>query len=77
MKTAYRIYRPQHPKASVFIIHGMEEHKERYVPFAQYLCDHDIGVLIYDLPGHGDIPKEDMEENNVKNRISKSTGETT
>ena len=60
MKTAYRIYRPQHPKASVFIIHGMEEHKERYVPFAQYLCDHDIGVLIYDLPGHGDIPKEDM-----------------
>lgn len=60
MKTAYRIYKPEHTRASVFIIHGMEEHKERYVPFAEYLKEHDIAVLIYDLPGHGDIPKEDM-----------------
>lgn len=60
MELSYRIYRPEHARASVFIIHGMQEHKERYVPFAQYLCDHGFGVVIYDLPGHGDIEKENL-----------------
>ena len=56
-----KIFRPEgEVKAAVFVVHGMEEHKERYEEFAQYLADRGIGVVIYDLPGHGDTsPRED------------------
>ena len=52
MNLTYRIYRPEKAVASMFVIHGMQEHKDRYHAFAQYLKEHGIGVVIYDLPGH-------------------------
>ncbi len=55
-----RIYRPEGDvKAAVFIIHGMEEHQRRYQPFAQYLNAKGIGVVTYDLPGHGETDPEE------------------
>ena len=40
-------------KATLLIVHGMAEHSERYVCFAQYLADNGIAVLTYDQLGHG------------------------
>ncbi|MCR5795785.1 MAG: lysophospholipase [Solobacterium sp.] len=53
---AWTVYRPeeQEVKAAVFIIHGMEEHRRRYDAFANYLNSRGIGVVTYDLPGHGE-----------------------
>ena len=39
--------------ASVQIIHGMEEHKERYIPFAEFLQKNGFHVILPDLRGHG------------------------
>lgn len=50
---SYRIFECSNPKASVVVVHGMQEHKERYINFAQYLNDNGYVVFIYDLPGHG------------------------
>lgn len=45
-------------KAVVQIVHGMEEHKERYFAFAEYLADNGYNVLVSDLRGHGsEAPK--------------------
>lgn len=41
-------------KASIQMVHGMEEHKERYIPFAGFLCDNGYNVIISDLRGHGE-----------------------
>lgn len=41
------------PKGCVQIIHGMEEHKERYLPFARFLADNGYHVFLSDLRGHG------------------------
>lgn len=60
MEQRYRIFKPEQVKASVFIIHGMEEHKDRYIPFAQFLCANHVGCVIYDLPGHKEKQKENM-----------------
>lgn len=38
----------------VQLVHGMSEHKERYVPFMEYLCDHGYLCVIHDHRGHGD-----------------------
>lgn len=52
---AYRIYRPEtEVRAALFLIHGMEEHQKRYRKFAEYLSRNGIGVITYDLPGHGE-----------------------
>ncbi|MBO7703916.1 MAG: lysophospholipase [Solobacterium sp.] len=56
---AYSIFTPEtRIKGAVAIVHGMAEHRGRYIPFAQYLADHGFGVLTYDLPGHGESVKE-------------------
>lgn len=60
MKQNYRVFRPAHPVASVFVIHGMQEHKDRYISFAEYLCSNNVGCIIYDLPGHKEEKKENM-----------------
>jgi alpha-beta hydrolase superfamily lysophospholipase len=44
---------PNKPKASILILHGMDEHQKRYQLFAQYLTEHDMDVYIYDHRGHG------------------------
>lgn len=38
----------------VQIIHGMEEHKERYYDFALFLAEHGLHVVVSDLRGHGE-----------------------
>ncbi|MBC5636430.1 alpha/beta fold hydrolase [Ornithinibacillus sp. BX22] len=56
---AQRIHEPapqEHTKKSkaiVQIIHGANEHKERYYDFANYLARHGLTVIISDTRGHG------------------------
>lgn len=40
-------------KACVQIVHGMVEHKERYIPFIERLNSEGYSVIISDLRGHG------------------------
>lgn len=47
------IVEPQHPKAVIQLVHGMCEHKERYIPFINYLVDNNYAVIIHDHRGHG------------------------
>lgn len=52
------VYKAKNPKATIQIVHGMEEHKERYYPFCEYLSSHGYNVVVSDLRGHGeDAPK--------------------
>ncbi len=41
------------PKGLVQFAHGMAEHKERYLPFMQFLADNGYACLINDHRGHG------------------------
>ena len=50
---ALKIYEADNPKAVVKCIHGMEEHQERYRPFAEYLQAARYTVVTADLRGHG------------------------
>ena len=43
----------RHPKAVIQIVHGMEEHQERYEPFAEFLNKNGFTVVSSDLRGHG------------------------
>lgn len=56
----YLIYSEvSNPKGMVQIVHGMCEHKERYIPFIQKLNDNGYTVVINDHRGHGkSISKE-------------------
>lgn len=47
------VFEAQSPKAVVQIIHGMEEHKERYEMFAEFLAARGLTVITSDLRGHG------------------------
>ena len=46
-------YPAQRPKGLVQILHGMQEHKERYDDFACFLAQNGYSVLIHDHLGHG------------------------
>lgn len=48
-----RIYEAENPAAVVKIIHGMEEHQDRYRAFAEYLRASGFTVVTADLRGHG------------------------
>lgn len=41
------------PIGVVQLVHGMSEHKERYLPFMAYLADHGYASIIHDHRGHG------------------------
>ena len=41
------------PRALVQLAHGMAEHKERYLPFMEYLAEHGYASVINDHRGHG------------------------
>ena len=45
------------PKAVVQIVHGMCEHKERYIPFLEFLASHGFAGIIHDHRGHGESVK--------------------
>lgn len=55
MNLSYSVYKPEGDvKAVVFVVHGMQEHKNRYAELAEYLKARNIAVVTYDLPGHGE-----------------------
>lgn len=45
-------------KATLLIIHGMQEHSGRYTEIATYFADHGLAVLTYDHLGHGKSVKD-------------------
>lgn len=47
------IVAPLHPKGIIYISHGMCEHKERYIPFMNFLKNHGYVCIIHDHRGHG------------------------
>lgn len=51
------IFDVKNPKAVVQIAHGMEEHQERYVHFAEFLNANGYAVVSADLRGHGKYAK--------------------
>ena len=40
-------------RAVVQLVHGMSEHKERYLPFMEYLAELGYVTVIHDHRGHG------------------------
>ena len=51
----------QSPKGIVQICHGMAEHKERYEPFMQMLCNNGYISVIHDHRGHGKSVKDAVD----------------
>lgn len=48
-------------KASLIIVHGMQEHSGRYADFANFMASKGFAVLTFDLPGHGKTAKNESE----------------
>lgn len=46
------------PRALLQLAHGMAEHKERYIPFMEFMADHGFGCIINDHRGHGGSVKK-------------------
>ena len=44
---------PDNPKATLQLVHGMCEYKERYIPFMTYLAENGYACIIHDHRGHG------------------------
>ncbi len=53
-KLSLHIFEAEHPKGYVQIIHGMEEHQERYEPLAKRLTAAGYTVISSDMRGHGE-----------------------
>lgn len=47
------VFEVENAKAVVQVIHGMEEHQERYEPFIEYLNENGFSVVSSDMRGHG------------------------
>jgi len=52
-KLSLAVFEAKNPKAVIQFIHGMEEYKERYDAFAEYLCSKGYTCVTSDLRGHG------------------------
>lgn len=48
----------EEPRASLMIVHGMCEHKERYASFMEYAASKGYVCVIYDQRGHGQSAKD-------------------
>lgn len=46
-------YEQKNSKSLVQILHGMQEHKERYKDFAEFLFENGFSVIVHDHLGHG------------------------
>lgn len=46
------------PRGNIIIAHGMMEHMERYLPFAEKLKDKGFNVILFDQIGHGKSAKK-------------------
>ncbi len=44
---------PGRPRGNVQLVHGMCEHKERYIPFMEFLNSKGYNCIIHDNRGHG------------------------
>lgn len=44
---------PDKARGVVQIVHGMSEHKERYIPFMEYMAARGFACVIHDHRGHG------------------------
>ncbi len=53
-KLNIHIFEVENPKAIVQLIHGMEEHQERYEPFVSFLNENGYTVVTSNMRGHGD-----------------------
>ena len=52
------VFEAKKPKAIVQVVHGMEEHQERYERFAEFLVANGFTVVTSDMRGHGMSAKE-------------------
>lgn len=52
------IFEVKKATAVVQVIHGMEEHQERYEPFIGFLNQHGFSVVSSDMRGHGSSAKD-------------------
>ena len=59
------VFEAKNPKAVIQFIHGMEEYKERYDAFAEYLCSKGYTCVTSDLRGHG---KSDPVLSHISNK---------
>jgi predicted alpha/beta-fold hydrolase len=57
----YTLFTPGTAKATLVIVHGMQEHSGRYAEIAEYFAAHGIAVLTYDHLGHGKSVKNKKE----------------
>lgn len=53
-KLSLAVFKAENAKAVLQIVHGMQEHKERYYPFAEFLAKNGYSVVVSDLRGHGE-----------------------
>lgn len=44
---------------NLVIVHGMQEHEQRYHAFAEYLSEQGGNIISFDLPGHGAEKRSD------------------
>ena len=57
-KLSLAVFRAEKAKAVIQIVHGMQEHKERYYPFAEFLSKNGYDVVVSDMRGHGESVSE-------------------
>ncbi|MDN3694432.1 alpha/beta fold hydrolase [Chryseobacterium tructae] len=57
----HTLFSPENTKATLLIVHGMQEHSGRYTEIAEYFANHGIAVLTYDHLGHGKSVKDKSE----------------
>lgn len=49
----YHLYQLPKPAATVLIVHGFNEYKEKFREFVYYFLQQNIQVVVYDARGHG------------------------
>ncbi len=59
---------PQEPQGIVQLLHGMAEHKERYLHFMEFLASHGYAAVIHNHRGHGNCA--------LKGHFGKQKGES-
>ncbi|SDI10357.1 alpha/beta fold hydrolase [Chryseobacterium jejuense] len=57
----YNLFTPETAKATLLIVHGMQEHSGRYTEIAEYFANHGVAVITYDHLGHGKSVKDKNE----------------
>ena len=63
---------PEHPHAILQIAHGMCEHKERYLPFMEYMASQGFACIIHDHRGHGKSVKSQDDRRPLAGKRSPS-----